>query len=128
MPQSPVSNVVRFARQMLAAHRTRQQTDSSLLLQFREQRDEAAFTELVRRHGPVVHGVCLRVLADLHDAEDVFQATFLVLARKAGTIRKSASVKSWLYGVAYRLAVRLKADVARRRKYEGPAATALVPD
>ena len=77
--------------------------------------DEEAFAALVQRHGPVVLGVCQRLLADAHEAEDAFQATFLVLARKAGSIRKQSSVGSWLYGVAYRIAQKAKARAARRR-------------
>src|SRR5262249_37460559 len=77
--------------------------------------DETAFAALVRRHGPMVLGVCGRVLHSHHAAEDVFQATFLVLARKARSIRKHDSVASWLHGVAQRLALRAKADTMRRQ-------------
>ena len=69
-------------------------------------RDEAAFTSLMRRHGPLVWSICRRVLAQEQAAEDAFQATFLVLVRKARSVSKRASVRSWLYGVALRVAVR----------------------
>ncbi len=75
----------------------------------------AAFGALVRRHGPMVHGACLLILKDRHETEDAFQATFLVLARKAGSIRRRDSLPSWLLGVARRVAVRLKRSSSRRR-------------
>src|SRR5947208_15704218 len=81
------------------------QTDGQLLTHFVATRDEASFAALVRRHGPMVLGVCRRVLHDAHDAEDAFQATFLVLARKAGSVVKRESVGCWLYGVAHRTAL-----------------------
>src|SRR5207247_3258904 len=97
---------------------------------FRDARDEAAFAALLHRHGPLVLGVCHRILHDPHDAEDAFQATFLLLVRKAHTIVKLGSVASWLHGVAHRIAVRLKEDIARRRLRAARAhrAPALAPD
>src|ERR1700732_1742803 len=84
-------------------------TDGQLLERFLAQRDEVAFEELVRRHGAMVLGVCRRVLRNEHDVEDAFQATFLVLVRKAGSVQSRDLVGPWLYGVAYRTAVRARA-------------------
>ncbi len=96
--------------------------DGQLLERFADHRDEAAFEALVERHGPMVLRVCRGVLADLNDADDAFQATFLVLVRRAGSIRKRDSLASWLFGIAGRVAARARVDAARRRKNEQAAA------
>jgi RNA polymerase sigma factor (sigma-70 family) len=93
-------------------------TDKQLLEHFIEHRDEAAFAALVRRHGPLVWGVCLRVIRHHHDAEDAFQATFLVLAQKATSVKPREMVANWLYGVAHRTALKAKAMAAKRRARE----------
>jgi RNA polymerase sigma factor (sigma-70 family) len=98
------------------------ETDDQLLGRFVAHRDESAFAELVRRHGPMVLGVCRRVLTDAHDAEDAFQATFLVLARKARSLADQPSLGAWLYGVAHRAALKAKAMAARRRAREAAVA------
>jgi len=90
--------------------------DGQLLERFTAGREEAAFAALVRRHGPMVFGVCRRVLHNRHDAEDAFQATFLVLARKAGSIADPGLLGNWLYGVATRIA--RKARVAQRKRQQ----------
>ena len=87
-------------------------TDGQLLARFLDGREEAAFAALVGRHGPMVLGVCRRVLRHAQDAEDAFQATFLALVRKAGSIGNGASVAGWLYKVAYRVALEARARAA----------------
>src|SRR5262245_45742624 len=96
-------------------------TDRELLERFLERRDEVAelaFAVLVERHGPMVLGVCLRIVGDPHDADDAFQATFLVLARRARSIRVDGSLGRWLFGVATRVATRARSDEMRRRTRE----------
>src|SRR5947209_1857639 len=93
-------------------------TDGQLLERFVATRDEAAFEAIVRRHGPMVLGVCRRVLPGVQDAEDAFQATFLVLVHKAASVAAREAVGSWLYGVAYRTACKARGAAARRRTKE----------
>jgi RNA polymerase sigma factor (sigma-70 family) len=102
----------------LAAQAPSHLTDSQLVQQFIAQRDEAAFAALVRRHAVMVLGVCRNILHHQQDAEDACQAAFLVLARKAQTIRKQHAVSSWIHGVAYRVASRMRAQARRRLKRE----------
>src|SRR5260370_14744160 len=96
-------------------------SDQDLLQRYVHSRDEAAFAALLERHGPMVLGVCRRVLTDEADVEDCFQATFLVLLRKAASIRKCSAAASWLHGVAHRLAVHARAARLRRRQRESQA-------
>src|SRR5215471_5216606 len=118
MATAQLTAVVRCLRRLVDPRDTVQRSDRQLLDLFITARDETAFATLVRRHGPLVLSVCRRVLGDRHDAEDAFQAAFLVLARKASAIRKRDSVGSWLFGVAYRLACQLRLQAARRRRHE----------
>src|SRR5947208_13980487 len=118
MSSAQIGAVLRYIRKLATAR-----PDHELLDRFVRHRDEAAFAALLRRHGPMVLGVCRSVLHHLHDAEDAFQATFLILARKAGSIHRREAVSSWLHRVAYHLAVDAQADAARRRALEKRAAT-----
>jgi RNA polymerase sigma factor (sigma-70 family) len=97
-------------------------SDGQLLERFTSGGDQAAFEELVRRHGPMVMGVAGRLLGDRHDAEDAFQATFMVLSRRAGELRQAGSVGSWLYGVALRVAMKARRAAAARDEHERRAA------
>ena len=96
-----------------------QLTDAELLERFARQRDEAAFEVLVWRHGALVLALARRLVRQAADAEDVFQATFLTLARKAASIRRGTALGSWLYKVAYRIALRVRQTAARRREQSG---------
>src|SRR5262249_6297989 len=96
-------------------------SDRELLERFSLRREEAAFEALVLRHGPMVLRVCRGVLGDDHLTEDAFQATFLVLVRKAADVRKATSAASWLYKVAYRVALRARGAATRRRRLEAQA-------
>jgi RNA polymerase sigma factor (sigma-70 family) len=104
------------------------QADREALRAFITHRDESAFALLVQRHGPMVLRVCQRVLHHTQDAEDAFQATFLVLARKAAAIGKTEALASWLHGVAFRIAMRARRDAGRRRMRERQAATPVGSD
>ena len=97
---------------VIRCHADAPEDDAELVRRFVADRDEAAFAALVRRHGPMVLGVCRRVLRDPHDAEDAFQATFLVLARRAGSLRRGA-LAGWLYTTARRSALRAPAPPLR---------------
>jgi RNA polymerase sigma factor (sigma-70 family) len=103
-------------------------SDAQLLERFARWRDEAAFEALVRRHGPLVLGVCQRILRNLQDAEDAFQATFLILVNKAGSIGRPELLANWLYGVASRTALKYRARAAHRRACERQAIPMPQPD
>ena len=108
MPQSSLHNVLCFARRIAEASGSPQTSDIQLLDHFAQHKDHASFAMLVERHGALVWGTCQRVLGRVHDVEDCFQATFLVLARRAHTLKSGASLGAWLHRVAYRLAVRIQ--------------------
>src|SRR5262249_22656070 len=100
MADTPLARAVRGLRYLVGGSAARGLSDGQLLTQFATRRDEDAFAELVRRHGPMVLGVCRRVLGNAHDAEDAFQAAFLILARKAAAAARYHTVGGWLHEVA----------------------------
>lgn len=121
MAQSAIPVLSQYLRP-LHARQANPSTDHELLQRFVNHRDESAFAVLVERHAALVLGLCRSILRNLHDAEDIFQATFLVLARKAASIRKGQSLGSWLYAVAYRLAHKVRARADKQRRCEQQAA------
>ncbi len=118
MATGEMRNVLRHLRQAVCLRAEAEMSDRQLLERFLGRREEAAFAALLHRHGPLVWGVCRRVLGNHHDAEDAFQATFLVLARKAGSIAARDLLANWLYGVAHRTALKARATAARRQARE----------
>ncbi len=118
MPTNQVNEVLQHLRQAVLRYEGAGLTDGQLLGCFIEHRDEAAFATLVRRHGPMVWGVCRRLLPNHHDAEDAFQATFLVLVRKAASVVPREMVGNWLYGVAHQTARKARATTAKRHTRE----------
>jgi RNA polymerase sigma factor (sigma-70 family) len=112
------STVISYLRRTLCAPAPAHVSDDELLGRFVGHRDEAAFTALVRRHGPMVWSICQRVLGQCQDAEDAFQATFLVLAAKAGSIGRRKLLANWLFGVARRAALNVRSMRSRRARHE----------
>jgi RNA polymerase sigma factor (sigma-70 family) len=129
MPDGKLSDVLQRMRTLAQVRALRGQGDGALVERFVNNNDEAAFELLVERHGPMVLGVCRRILADGHDAEDAFQAVFLLLARRASTIRKPNAIGAWLHAVARQVACRARKGRDRRNRLQvltaceaGPAA------
>jgi RNA polymerase sigma factor (sigma-70 family) len=118
MAAGKLNKVIQYLHAVMRWEDTAGMSDGDLVNRFIQHRDEVAFEALVRRHGPMVFGVCRRVLHDDDDAEDAFQATFLVLVRKASTLRSPATVANWLYGVANRTAGEMRRSRTRRRTSE----------
>src|SRR5262249_25074907 len=128
MPERQPSPVFQYLRKVGREEAALRLTDRELLDRFLTRRDEAAFALLVRRHGPRVLGLCRWILRNDQDAEDAFQATFLVLGRKAASLQPRASLAGWLHRVAYRIAQQARIAAARRRKHEGHVAGRPVVD
>ena len=119
MANAQLAVVLRHIRRLAAKPDAEEPTDGQLLDRFVSSREQAAFAALVQRHSGLVLGVCRRILGHEQDAEDAFQATFLVLAKKAASIRRSEALASWLHGVAHgvahRVALRARREAGRRR-------------
>jgi RNA polymerase sigma factor (sigma-70 family) len=118
MAATRLSKAVWQLRGTLARQETARLTEADLWDRYVQQRDEAAFEALVRRHGPMVLSVCRRILRNHHDAEDAFQATFLVLVRRAASLQSPGTIANWLHGVACRTALAARSNAARRRTKE----------
>jgi RNA polymerase sigma factor (sigma-70 family) len=121
MTGAPVAGVLQYIR-ALADPEGGGESDQELLRRFVARRDEGAFAALLGRHGPLVLGVCRQVLGGEQDAEDAFQAAFLVLARKADSVRRRGALPAWLYRVAVNIARTARSGAARRRALERQAA------
>jgi RNA polymerase sigma factor (sigma-70 family) len=113
-----LDSLIHYLRQVSGGDRTGDQTDAQLLDRFLKAHEATAFEAILGRHGALVWSVCRAILHDSHDAEDAFQATFLVLVRQARSIRKHTSLRSWLHGVAYRIAVQAEVNARKRRTHE----------
>jgi RNA polymerase sigma factor (sigma-70 family) len=113
-----MSGVIQHVRRAVLLHDGVGLTDGQLLADYLSRRDEAALATLVRRHGPMVWGVCRRVLRNYDDAEDAFQATFLVFVRKAASIASRELLANWLYGVAHQTALNARKTSAKTRARE----------
>jgi RNA polymerase sigma factor (sigma-70 family) len=124
MPAGQLGGVLRHLRDVARQHEGNRVGDAELLERFLAHRDHRAFESLVRRHGPMVLGVCRRVLGNQADAEDAFQATFLVLVRKAAAIVPRTQVGNWLHGVAHKTALKAKAMARKRHVKEREAGAA----
>src|SRR5262249_6926998 len=118
MAASQMSEAIRHLRRTVLLRDGAGLTDGQLLEGFISRREEGALAVLVQRHGPMVWGVCRRVLHNYHDAEDAFQATFLVLVRKAASIMPREMVVNWLHGVAHQTALKARATAAKRKARE----------
>ncbi len=122
MPTSPMNSVLQHLRSAVLPEGP-EWTDAQLLDAFVDRREPAALEGLLRRHGPMVWGVCRRILGNHHDAEDAFQAAFLVLVRRAATVQPRQMVGNWLHGVARQTALKARAARARRRTTEAEQTT-----
>jgi RNA polymerase sigma factor (sigma-70 family) len=118
MSQRAPRLLARSLEERIDASGTDAPSDGWFLSRFLQHHDQAAFEALVQRHGPLVRSVCRRVLQDTHDADDAYQATFLLLVQKAASLEQPELLGNWLYGVAYRVAIKTRINATRRRACE----------
>jgi RNA polymerase sigma factor (sigma-70 family) len=128
MARAPLGIAFRHLRVLFGGGSVAGLGDGALLARYRDTRDEAAFEALVGRHGPMVLATCRAILSNEHDVEDAFQATFLVLARKAGSVRGADALGGWLHRVAYRASVQASVEAKRRRRKEREASAMATRD
>src|SRR5258708_1148318 len=128
MAKTPLTVMIQQVRSFAARREQPGAGDGELPRAFLDPGQEPAFEETVRRHGPMVLGVCRRSLGSLPDAEDAFQATFLLLLRRASSVRKASSLASWLHGVARRVAADARRATRRRQIHERQAPPGHAPD
>jgi RNA polymerase sigma factor (sigma-70 family) len=124
MPGNQSSPIARYMAKLVEEHEYSKMTDRELLRRFTKRREEAAFLALLKRHGTLIQRICRRMLPNAHDADDVFQATFLVLLKKVSALRWRDCISGWLHEVAYRLAVKTKSADVRRTLKESRATIA----
>ena len=128
MPSSSMNRVADYLCKVASKHLAETMSDRELLERFIANRDEAAFAAVVHRHGPMVHAVTRRLLNQNADADDAFQATFLILLRRAGSIRRRESLSSWLHGVAHRVSARARKLAGRERLVNRTVRTKAITD
>jgi RNA polymerase sigma-70 factor (ECF subfamily) len=118
MARKPLENAVACVRALVAAQEAEDQSDQDLVQAFSTKNDKVAFAALVKRHGPMVFSVCMRLLHQIQDAEDAFQAVFIVLARYASSLGKRESLSGWLHQVSCRVAQHARRAAQRRQFHE----------
>jgi RNA polymerase sigma factor (sigma-70 family) len=128
VPKATLGDVLVYLRMICATQEARGLSDGDLLGRFLASGDQDAFSVLVQRYGPMVYGVCKRVLGDVHIAEDAFQAVFMVLVRRAGSISRRKPLGGWLHAVARRIALKARAQSAARRDRERRSASMMPSD
>src|SRR5262249_20236100 len=128
MASGTLGGTMRHLRDLFHDGTTVGQSDGQLLARYAQSNDQAAFEAVVARHGPMVLATCRAVLKHEHDVEDAFQAAFLVLAKKARSVRTADALGGWLHRVAYRAAVQANIAVGWRRRHESETSAMSIPE